>query len=91
MSEDAAPRKPNILLSILAAAFNGNGLAHGRFDNCKVAIWDYSNPEHFNILWKSLENGDVKNMSRVLVIWTKTPTDESLIPVNTVDHASPLH
>lgn len=91
MSEEQAHPKPNNLLPVLATAINGNELAHGRFDDCKVAIWDYANPEHFNSLWKSLEDGSVKDTSRVLIVWTKTLTDESLVPVNTVDHVSPVH
>ena len=55
------------------------------------SVWDYANPEHFSSLWKSLEDESVKNASRVLILWSQTPPDESLFPVNTVEHVSPLH
>jgi hypothetical protein len=88
---DEAHSKASFLLPVLATAFNGNELAHGRFEDCKVAIWDYSNPEHFNSLWKSLEDGSIQNAVQVLIVWSKTPLDESLLPVNTTEHVSPLH
>src|SRR5438132_9337974 len=91
MSEEQAHPKPNILLPVLAAALNESELAHGRFEDCKIAIWDYSNPEHFNSLWNSLEDGSIQNAGEVLIVWSKTSLDESLLPVNTTGHVSPLH
>jgi hypothetical protein len=57
----------------------------------KNSVWDYANPEHFSSLWKSLEDESVKTANRVLILWSQTPPDESVFPVSTVEHVSPLH
>lgn len=57
----------------------------------KSSVWDYANPEHFSSLWKSLEDESVKSANRILILWSQTPPDESLFPVSTVEHVSPLH
>ncbi len=61
------------------------------FEDGKPSVWDYSNPDNFTSLWKTLEDGRVQKASCVLIIWSKTPSDESLLPVNTSEHISPLH
>ncbi len=75
-------------LGVFENIFNA---AHGVFEDGKVSVWDYSNPDGFTSLWKALEDGCVQKASRVLIIWSKTPVDESLFPVNTSEHVSPLH
>jgi hypothetical protein len=63
----------------------------GVFEDGRISVWDYANPNHFNALWKSLGDASLKVASRVLINWSKTPSDESLFPVNTSEHVSPLH
>lgn len=63
----------------------------GKFAPGKISVWDYSNPLHFDVLWSAIENGALANAGKVLVVWNRTPLDESLAPVNTAEHVSPLH
>ncbi len=70
---------------------NALNASRGVFEDGKISVWDYSNPAHFSSLWKSLESDGFKKASHVLIIWNRTPSDESLFPVNTSEHVSPLH
>ena len=76
------------LLGVFEGVF---GATRATFAGGRISVWDYSDPTHFGSLWKSLEGDEVKTAGRVLIIWPKTPIDESLLPVNTVVHVSPLH
>lgn len=75
-------------LNVFAGVFSAE---QGSFAEGKTSVWDYSDSGHFASLWASLENGQVRAASQVLIIWSKTPFDESLSPVNTSEHVSPLH
>lgn len=76
------------LLGVFEGVFNGT---RATFAGGGISVWDYSDPTHFRSLWESLEGDEIKAAGRVLIIWRKTPIDESLLPVNTVGHVSPLH
>lgn len=76
------------LLGVFEGVFSAT---RATFVGDRISVWDYSDPTHFRSLWESLEGNEINTAGRVLIIWRKTPIDESLLPVNTVVHVSPLH
>lgn len=81
-------KKTSVLLETFKALLDATP---GEFAPGKISVWDYSNPLHFDALWSAIENGALANVGKVLVVWSRTPLDESLTPINTAEHLSPLH
>ncbi len=79
------------LIEVFKKLLDGSLVTAADFAQGEIVLCDYSDPEHFNAMWRSLDDGSIKQIKQVLIIWDSTPPDEALHPINTSDHVSPLH
>ena len=78
-------------VEMIKTLLGSNNVTVGDFQPGKVAIWDYSQPAHFNALWNVFNKKVLSVVERVLIIWDNTPEDSALHPINPTKHVSALH